>query len=211
MIERIKLSILTTIEAPRTWLKNFEKFKEITELDEIARRYFVINAFDGSMTMLGIISSVLFSNITDYQIIINSGLGACIAMGVSGVSGTYMSEKAERLRDLRELEDAMLTNLENSIISDASHFAAVFIAVIDGISPVIAALVPLLPFFIARSGFLHFSLAVRASIVLNLLTLFILGAFLGKISGESALRKGVIMMTAGFIAAVLTILFSTSI
>lgn len=209
MIERIKLSILTAIQTTKKWIKDFDKFKEITDLDEIARRYFVINAFDGSMTMLGIISGVLFSNITDYRIIINSGLGACIAMGVSGVSGTYMSEKAERTRDLRELEDAMLTNLENSIISEASHFAAVFIALIDGVSPVIAGLVPLIPFFFARSGLLHFSLAVRASIALNLLTLFILGAFLGKVSGEGVLRKGIIMMTAGLTAAVLSVLLST--
>ncbi|MBL7118637.1 VIT1/CCC1 transporter family protein [Candidatus Bathyarchaeota archaeon] len=206
MIERIKLSILTAIQTTKKWIKDFDKFKEITDLDEIARRYFVINAFDGSMTMLGIISGVLFSNITDYRIIINSGLGACIAMGVSG---TYMSEKAERTRDLRELEDAMLTNLENSIISEASHFAAVFIALIDGVSPVIAGLVPLIPFFFARSGLLHFSLAVRASIALNLLTLFILGAFLGKVSGEGVLRKGIIMMTAGLTAAVLSVLLST--
>jgi len=211
MIERIKLSILAAIQVTEKWVEDFDKFKEITDLDEIARRYFVINAFDGSMTMLGIISGILFSNITDYRIIINSGLGACIAMGVSGVSGTYMSEKAERTKALRELEDAMLTNLENSIISEASQFAAIFIAVIDGISSVIASLVSLIPFFIARSGFLDFSLAVRASIALNLLTLFVLGAFLGKISGESVLRKGLIMMTAGLIAAVLSVLFSTSI
>ena len=209
MIDRIKLSIMTAIEVARGWFENFERFKEITELDKIARRYFVINAFDGSMTMLGIVSGIFISDITDYRVIIGSGLGACIAMGVSGAFGAYMAEKAERTKDLRELENAMLTNLENSIISEASQFAAIFIAVIDGISPVIAALISLAPFFLARYWILTFTLAVKASITVTLLTLFILGAFLGKVSGDAVLKNGIVMMTAGLATALLTIFIST--
>ncbi len=209
MIERIKLSILTAFQATSKWAEDFEKFKEITELDEIARRAFVNNAFDGSMTMLGIASGVLFSNITDSRLIINSGFGACIAMGISGASGRYLSEKAERKRDLRELEDAMLTNLENSIISEASHFASVFIALIDGISPSIAAFISLIPFFFARSGIFSFNLAVKVSITLSLITLFVLGMFLAKVSGEAVLRKGILMTTVGLFATLLIVFFST--
>lgn len=208
MIERIGPSILTAIETTRSWIKNFEKFKEITELDEIARRCFVINAFDGLMTMLGMTVGISLSNITDYNVIISSGLGVCIAMGISGASGAYMAEKAERTKDLQELEDVMFTNLENSLISEASQFAVVFIALINGISPVITSLVSLAPFFMVRTGILNFAMAIRASIALTLLTLFMLGVFLGKISRENVLRKGLLMAAAGLISALLIILLS---
>jgi predicted membrane protein (TIGR00267 family) len=68
----------------------------------IARRCFVKNGFDGSMTMLGIIVGAWVVNATQTEIIVTSGLGACLAMGISGVSGAYMTERAERKRDLKK-------------------------------------------------------------------------------------------------------------
>ena len=35
--------------------RKFKRYSEITQVDEIARRYFVMNAFDGCLTILGII------------------------------------------------------------------------------------------------------------------------------------------------------------
>ena len=90
----------------------------------IARRYFVKNGFDGSMTMLGIIVGAWIVNVTRPEIVVTAGLGACLAMGISGVSGAYMIERAERKRDLKNLESAMMTKLDDSVITDATTFVS---------------------------------------------------------------------------------------
>jgi len=73
--------------------------------EEIARRYFVMNSFDGALTILGIIIAVYLSGQNNPGVIITSSLGASIAMAVSGIWGAYSIEKAERQRVLKELEN----------------------------------------------------------------------------------------------------------
>jgi hypothetical protein len=58
----------------------------ITRTHDIMRRYFVVNGFDGALTMLGLIIGFLVSGATGLSVIINVCLGAAIALGVSGVS-----------------------------------------------------------------------------------------------------------------------------
>ena len=65
----------------------------------IARRFFVMNSFDGSLTMLGIIVGSWVSGVRNPSKIVGTGLGACLAMGISGMVGAYASERAERILD----------------------------------------------------------------------------------------------------------------
>jgi len=58
----------------------------ITSTQDIVRRYFVVNGFDGELTMLGLISGFLISSSENTDVIINVYLGAAIALGVSGKS-----------------------------------------------------------------------------------------------------------------------------
>jgi predicted membrane protein (TIGR00267 family) len=73
----------------------------ITRTHDIARRYFVVNGFDGALTMLGLVIGFLISGTTDLSVIINVCLGAAIALGMSGASSAYVSEAAERERAWR--------------------------------------------------------------------------------------------------------------
>ena len=68
----------------------------ITSSRGIIRRYFVVNGFDGALTMLGLIIGFLVSSPAELSLLINACLGAAIALGVSGVSSAYISESAER-------------------------------------------------------------------------------------------------------------------
>ena len=68
----------------------------ITGTHGIVRRYFVVNGFDGALTMLGLIMGFLVSGPASLGVIISACLGAAIALGVSGVSSAYVSEVAER-------------------------------------------------------------------------------------------------------------------
>jgi predicted membrane protein (TIGR00267 family) len=171
----------------------------------IARRYFVKNGFDGSMTMLGIIVGAWIVNVTRPEIVVTAGLGACLAMGISGVFGAYMTERAERKRDLKKLESAMMTKLDDSVITDATTFVSFYAALVDGGSPILTALVSLSPFFLVLNG-LAIESAYMASIVVTLVTLFTLGMYLGKIAKENILLYGIQTLVAGVITIVIALL-----
>ena len=163
----------------------------------IARRYFVKDGFDGSMTMLGIIVGTWVVNVTQPEIIVTAGLGACLAMGISGLSGAYLTEKAERKRDLKNLEKAMMTKLDDSVITDATKFVSFYAAVIAGGAPILTALVSLAPFFLVLHGLLAVENAYITSIIVTLVVLFMLGIYLGKIAKENALLYGIQTLVAG--------------
>jgi len=163
----------------------------------IARRYFVKDGLDGSMTMLGIIVGAWVVNVMQSEIIVTAGLGACLAMGISGLSGAYLTEKAERKRDINDLETAMMTKLNDSVITDATTFVSFYAAVIAGGSPILTALVSLSPFFLVLHGLLAVENAYITSIIVTLVTLFMLGIYLGKIAKENALLYGIQTLVAG--------------
>jgi len=172
----------------------------------IARRYFVKNGFDGSMTMLGIIVGAWVVNVTQPEIIVTAGLGACLAMGISGLSGAYLTERAERKRDLKSLECAMITKLNDSVITDATKFVSFYAAIVDGGSPILTALVSLSPFFLLLHGLIAVQSAYMSSLVLTMITLFMLGIYLGKIAKENALLYGIQTLLAGIATVAIALL-----
>ena len=178
---------------------------QVTEMGPIARRYFVKNGFDGSMTMLGIIVGTFISN-GQPEVVVTAGLATCLAMGISGISGAYMTERAERKRDLKELECAMITKLDDCVISDATRFVSIYAAIVDGGSPIVTALISLSPFFLLLLGLIPTEVAYIASIAVTLVTLFLLGVFLGRVAKENALLYGIQTLVAGAITVLIVVL-----
>ncbi|RLI41508.1 hypothetical protein DRO69_11470 [Candidatus Bathyarchaeota archaeon] len=172
----------------------------------IARRYFIKNGFDGSMTVLGIIIGSWVVRVTEPEIIVTAGLGASLAMGVSGLFGAYMTEKAERKRHLKTLEAAMLTDLSDSIQNKASDFVSVYAAFIDGASPMLTAAIALIPFILTLAGIFVIWDAYIVSFVLTLATLFSLGLYLGRIAKENIWLYGVQTVAAGIIIVTIVLL-----
>jgi len=179
---------------------------KISGVSSISRRYFVMNSFDGAMTMLGVIVGAYASGVVTPKTIIGVGLGASLAMGISGFSGAYMTEKAERLRKLKKLRKAMLADLDKSLHDRASRLASLWAAVVDGVSPFLAAMISMTPFFLAISHILSVEHAVLFSIILIMIMLFSLGFFLGRISRENAVVWGLRMIVAGVATAVISLL-----
>ena len=172
----------------------------------IARRYFVKDGFDGSMTMLGIIVGAWVVKVTQPEIIVTTGLGACLAMGISGLSGAYLIERTERKRDLKKLENAMMTKLNDSVITVASSFVSLFAAIVDGGSPFFSSLISLSPFIFALYGLIVVESAYLVSLIVTLVTLFTLGMYLGKIAKENVLLYGIQTLVAGVITIVIALL-----
>jgi predicted membrane protein (TIGR00267 family) len=189
------------------FLRKIRLYLNITQMTPIARRYFIKNGFDGSMTVLGIIVGSWIVGVASAEIIVTAGLGACLAMGVSGLFGAYMTERAERKNRLETLEAAMLTDLSNSVQNDAASFASVYAAAIDSTSPMLTGIISLIPFILTGIGLVAISEAYIASLILTLATLFSLGLYLGKIAKENVLLYGFQTVASGLLIVGIIFLF----
>lgn len=188
------------------YLKKFRFYLRLTGVSAISRRYFVMNAFDGALTALGVIIGAWTSGPVQPRIIIGAGLGVSLAMGISGFSGTYFAERAERLRKLEELEKSLLLDLDNSVHVKAQRTAMIWAALVDALSPSLAAVVAILPFVFAHYSLISINEAVIISLILILLVLFLIGVYLGKISKERLIISGIRIMIVGIITAAIIIL-----
>ena len=183
-------------------LQQFKEYDDIAEISEIARRYFVMNAFDGILTIIGVLTGSYAARVESASVVISTGLATSVAMGISGLWGAYFTETAERKRDLDDLENHTLTDLSETRIGRASRLAGVIVALVDGLAPFLSALVALSPFFFSASlGDIY--LSYYLSLGIALLSLFGLGAFLGMVSRENIVLWGLKMIGAGLLSIVL--------
>ena len=179
----------------------------ITRSHEIVRRYFVVNGFDGALTMLGLIIGFIFSTTIELSVIINACLGAAIALGVSGMSSAYVSEYAERQRALGKLEGAMISDLHDTAHGEAARGLPLLIALVNGLAPFIISLLILIPLFLSNSGFVLPLSPLYLAIIIALLLIFFLGVFLGRVAGISWLRSGVQTLAVAIVTSGLIYLF----
>ncbi len=188
-------------------LRQVKFLLRITRTNHILRRYFVVNGFDGALTMLGLIIGFLVSTPADLSLIINACLGAAIALGVSGVSSAYVSESAERKRALGKLEGAMISNLQDSAHGKAARLVPILIALVNGSAPLIISLLILVPLWLSNAGISLPLPPLYAAIIIALLLVFLLGVFLGRIAGISWMRSGIQTMLVAIMTAVLIYMF----
>ena len=154
-----------------------------------------MNAFDGALTIMGVVIGAHFSGVSDPHIIITAGIAGSLAMGISGISGAFLAERAERKRDLRKLETAMLKNLDDTHYARATEFASVIVAIVDGISPALSAAILVMPYFFVPDISMYW--AFYGSLILGLVVLFTLGVFLARISDEKPIVSGIQMIMVG--------------
>ena len=92
-------------------IERWKLYGEMTQLGEIARRYFVMNFFDGVLTVLGVIIAkyILFLGGVeiDSSLILVQGLAISIAIGISGITGGLLTEKAERAKSILDMRRSM--------------------------------------------------------------------------------------------------------
>ena len=179
----------------------------ILRAQNIARRYFITNGFDGALTILGMVTGFYISGMTDISIAISACLGATIALFISGLSSAYLSEKAERKKELLELEQALIHDLKTSDYGHASRYLPIMIALVNGFSPLIFCLLILSPLFFAEQlSFLLVSPFMN-SIFIALVSIFLLGVFLGKISHTFWLWSGLRTLIIAIFTIIIILLF----
>lgn len=195
------------LESIRNTIKLFRIYLRLSSAHKIARRLFVMNSFDGVLTIMGVVIGTYISGVVDPHIVITAGIGGSVAMGISGMSGAYMAERAERKRDLIKLEKSMLISLRDTQYARASDFATVVVAVVDGISPAASAIILILPYFLVP--LISFKVAFYASLSLGLLTLFLLGIYLARISEDKQALSGLRMILVGIITIIIVTLVAS--
>ncbi|MBC8448460.1 MAG: hypothetical protein H8D78_12000 [Chloroflexi bacterium] len=189
-------------------LRQLREYDNIAEIGEIARRYFAMNAFDGVLTIIGVLMGNYTAGVRTPAIVITTGLSTCVAMGISGLWGAYLTESAERKRDLDVLENHTLSDLSGTKIGRASRAAVIIVALVDGLAPFAAALMVLSPFFfISLLG--DVTVSYYLSLGMALVTLFALGAFLGRVAKDSLILSGLKMIGAGLVAILLSYLLDS--
>lgn len=177
----------------------------IKRAESIARRYFITNGFDGALTLLGLMVGFSSKENVDLSIAITACLGASIALFMSGISSAYLSEKAERKKELQDLEAALLSDLSESDYGKAIHYVPIFVALVNGFSPLVISLLIISPLWLAQAGMpLPLSPFVTA-IILAMTLIFLLGTMLGKLSKEFWLWTGLRTLTiAGLTAFIIS-------
>ncbi len=189
--------------------EKFKHYNQLSNISEIARRYFAMNAFDGVLTIIGVLMGNYTAGVEDPHIVVTTGLATCIAMGISGLWGAYLTEAAERQRELSELEGITLTSLHDTRLGEASRAAVVIVAIVDGLSPFLAALIVLLPFFFSQL-FPAIRWVYLTALGLSLLALFGLGVFLGRVSRQNVILYGFRTVIAGGISIAISLLLGES-
>jgi predicted membrane protein (TIGR00267 family) len=191
----------------RNLSQDLQDYDSVARIGEIARRYFAMNAFDGVLTIIGVLMGNMTAGVDEPRIVVSTGLATCVAMGVSGLWGAYLTEAAERDRELVELSRFTMTDLSDTRIGRASRAAVVTVAVVDGLSPFLAALIVLVPFFVAGL-FPDIMWVYYTSLAAALLTLFALGLFLGRVSRGNLIIYGAKTVVAGLISILISILLN---
>jgi predicted membrane protein (TIGR00267 family) len=189
----------------RNFLEQIREYDRLVNISEIGRRYFAMNAFDGVLTIIGVLMGNLTAGVDEPRIVVSTGLATCVAMGISGLWGAYLTEAAERQRDLAELGRYTLTDLNDTRIGRASRIAVAVVAVVDGLSPFLAALIVLIPFFVSGL-FPSIQWVYYSALGLALLSLFGLGLFLGNISRGNLIVYGAKTVVAGVISIAISFL-----
>ncbi len=175
----------------------------------IMRRYFVVNGFDGALTMLGLILGFAVIDAVPLQVVIGACLGATIALGVSGVSSAYLSETAERQRALSDLEEAMAKSLQDSAHAQAARWVPLLVALVNGSAPLLISLLIIIPLWLAEAGVPLPLPALHLALLVALLIIFMLGVFLGRVAGNSLWRSGVQTLLVALVTIGLILLIGT--
>ena len=192
----------------RRGLARLRHYHEIADVGEIARRYFPMNAFDGVLSALGIVTGAYFGGVTDPSSVVVVIASASLSLGVSGFYGSYLSEQAERTRALRDLEGTMLSRLDTSDVGSAARYATFAIAAVAGFASAVGGLIMCVP--LALQPVLGVDGSFYAAWGVAAVELVLLGVFLGHVSRGRLLVSSVKLVLAGGVAFGLSLLLNVA-
>jgi predicted membrane protein (TIGR00267 family) len=185
-------------------LRSFRRLLADEDVRSIARRYFVSNGFDGTLTCIGLVVGAVLSGVPDGATVIKIGVGAAIGLGTSAVWSVWEIERAETKAEILRMERAMLTDLDDTRIEHQQRGARLLHAIMSGLGPLIGILIPLLPFAFEGIALSMLEASVVA-VALGVGILSTFGAYMGSISGQRWYVSAIRMGAAGLVVAALNV------
>ncbi len=189
-------------------LEQLQSLLQISNSHSILRRYFVVNGFDGALTILGIIAGFKVSGENNIKVIISTCFGAAVALTVSGLTSAYISEAAEKQKDLSDLQEAMVADLSDTNHARAASIVPFLVAAVNGLSPFLFSLLILAPLWLANTNLLTSVNPLVVAIGVALTIIFLLGVFLGQISGTFWLWSGIRTLVVAILTMLVIMVFS---
>jgi predicted membrane protein (TIGR00267 family) len=191
-------------------MQRIERYRQLAKYSRsgaVNRRYFATNAFDGTLTIIGLVLGSYFAIILNPITVVRAGTGACIAMLFSGFAGTYFAERLIQHEQMQELEKAMLRKLDKSLPGKASNYIIVSSALVDGVAPFLTGLSCLIPIIASAMGMMQWNIAVLTSCLIGLIILLALGYYIGRVARMNPLAQGVqtLFIGIGTIIAIILI------
>jgi predicted membrane protein (TIGR00267 family) len=186
-------------------LRHLRTAVEDPETRALARRYFVSNGFDGTLTSVGASVGAVLSGVESGTVVVKIAVGAAVGLATSGLWSVYEIERSEMRARQRRVESAMLTDLSGTRVARRNRWTRIVTAVASGFGPVVGVLLPVSPFLFTRPGF-GLPAATVAAVAVATGLLFTFGAYLGSRAGQNWLVAGARMGLAGVVVAVLNLL-----
>jgi VIT family. len=181
---------------------------KVSNSQVITRRYIVTNGFDAIFTMLGLNMGFYVSGEVTVELACYGSFGAGVALTMSGLTSAYISEAAERNKYLKELEQAMVAKLHGTSQGQVAQFIPIWVALINGLFPLLIISFITAPLWLTLSQWFIFPLPIVSTIVLSLLSLFMLGIYAGSISGTAKLWSGVRTLLIGITIAIIVLVLT---
>ena len=154
----------------------------MSRLDSVVSRglpYIINTLFDSIFTILGIVVGGAFGSVIDIRAIIGTMVIASISLGVSSGFSVYEAETIQEERRISKIEEALLTDLENTLITEESKLLTVLSAILVFFTPILTCITTLIPFFLVNLGLIGPNRSIFYAVVLDLLLLVITGRFGG--------------------------------
>lgn len=173
------------------WHNQLTRLIKVTNSQGIARRFFVTNGFDGALTMIGLFMGFYLSEGATVAVAVQAGVGAAVALFMSGSTSAYISESAEREKEINELENAMSKDLTNSLHGQAARIIPFWVAMVNGLSPLLISLLIMTPLWLTLGGIQLPGNVFLWVIGLSAFMIFVLGIYLSTISRRHWLLSGI--------------------
>jgi predicted membrane protein (TIGR00267 family) len=145
---------------------------------------------------MGIVIGSSFSAAFDLRSIIGTIITASLSLGVSSGFSVYEAETLQEEKRIDEIEEALLEDLEDTVIAEESKQVTLLSSVLVFLTPLLAGMATLVPFLLVYLGSLGIGRGVSIAILIDLLLIFVTGYVF---SVENRLFKGLRMMVLGLL------------
>ncbi len=183
--------------------KDIKIYFDLAEISAVSRRYFIIGFFDGIITIAGMLIGAYLAGHNTPELVIPVGFATALALGISSSWGAFEAERIEQKTLRLKREKSLLTRLDETIFDEAHSFATTFNSIVHGISPILGALILIVPYL-----FLSPFEALECSLVICAASLFVLGFAMGKMAKERAFLNGIRMLILGLLVLFLVLILN---